>query len=80
MFYRCLYRSGKTTTNVVHQNILSTVMVKNVKLSYGKVRFHQATPEIKRNRLVSHKIFMKILQESLQKDSKSKILLKKIVS
>ena len=31
---------------VVHQNILSTIMQKNVKLSYGNVRIQLATPEI----------------------------------
>ena len=31
---------------VVRQNILSTIMLKNVKLSYGNLRLHLATPEI----------------------------------
>ena len=36
----------QTQVMVVHQNILSNVMLKNVKLSYGNVRFHLTTPEI----------------------------------
>ena len=31
---------------VVRQSILSTIMQKNVKLFYGNVRLHLATPEI----------------------------------
>ena len=36
----------QTQMMVVHQNILSIVMLKNVKLFYGIVRFQLATPEI----------------------------------
>ena len=36
----------QTQMMVVLENILSSVMLKNVKLSYGSVRFHLATPEI----------------------------------
>ena len=35
----------QTQMMVVYQNILSTVMLKNAKLSYGNVRFHLATTE-----------------------------------
>ena len=31
---------------VARQNILNTIMLKNVKLFYGNVRLHLATPEI----------------------------------
>ena len=36
----------QTQMTVVRRNILSTIMLKKVKLSYGNVRFHRATPEI----------------------------------
>ena len=36
----------QTQMMVVYQNILSTVMLKNDKLSYGNVRFQLETPEI----------------------------------
>ena len=36
----------QTQMMVVHQNILSSVMLKNIKLFYGNVRFQLATPEI----------------------------------
>ena len=31
---------------IVRQNILSSIMLKHVKLSYGNVRFQLATPEM----------------------------------
>ena len=47
MFWRCLNRSVKQIQMmVVHQNILSAVMLKNYKLSNGNVRLHLETPEI----------------------------------
>ena len=36
----------QTQMMVVHQNILSTVILKNYKLYNGNVRLHLATPEI----------------------------------
>ena len=41
-----LNRCGKTHSMVVHQNILSTVMLKTVKLSYENARFRLSTPDI----------------------------------
>ena len=35
-----------TQMMVVHQNIMTTVMIKFVKLSYGNVIFHLGIPEI----------------------------------
>ena len=36
----------QTQMMVVHQKILSAVMLKHIKLCYGNARFHLATPEI----------------------------------
>ena len=52
----------QTHMMLVHQNILSTVMLKNVKLSYGNVRLHLAIPEIcqARNCVVTHVILVQL--------------------
>ena len=42
-FFKSLYTIQIT---VVRQNILSVIMLKNVKPSYGNVRFYLARPEI----------------------------------
>ena len=69
---------------VVRQNILSSVMIKIDKLSYGNVKFHLATPEIfKARNLCSYarnNIKKKKEQKSGERNDPSMIVFSKLTT